>query len=460
MGLLQGGRQVDARVGTTRAFEHSLKRKADHRPYFEPLMRVSFRHSYYNRFDDACPDLGVRPTLFSQYLMHSLGLVFKDEGGGFSVFYNQNRKTDLESYLRRQGATEEQFWTRLSFVLWSRSPYFINVTDIPINLNPTDHNFYFTNQEAHAEPDLGVVLNPGEAVGPGPLLSVIPSQYPVPVPSNVAGVMVRAISGEVVLCEPRCLPVSEEPHPLGPDCREWLARPQPASSDRCRDVIYLDFSLLPEDKYTIECITDDGEIQWTEERLYTTEVPTPLCFVDLLFSRPMADAEGIYPVRNLAAKDETTINSVDYVLNFEARSTFWNYYIVPQPPEVEFDDLEIKSLLPYPNIRFIGPAPVVLANGAPAYRFVSDQPLRLEQQSSYRFRLHGRRRDDRRLDDDTLLDRLPVASNLQVLPQTDATANQHVRRLRDPGTTRRSTSPTRAGAAAGTRNYSDIYVYV
>ncbi|WP_315833148.1 hypothetical protein [Bradyrhizobium prioriisuperbiae] len=434
------------------------------RTYFEPLMRVSFRHAYYNRFDDACPDFDVHPTAFTQHLMSSLGLVFKDEGTGFAVFYDKNRKDDLESYLRRQGTAEpgmpEQFWTRLSFVLASRSPYFLNVTDVPIDINPTQQNFYFTNEAAHLEPEVGVILNPNQAVGATQLLPVIPQQYPAPVSDDIAGITVRAISGEVVLCEPRCIPDQATPYQPSAGCSHWLASLPPTLPNRCRDVIYLDFSLLPEDKYTIEYMANDGHVDRTETCLYTADAPTPLCLIDLMFSRPSAETPGIYPVQNLTPKGETTMIGVDYVLNFDARSTFWTYFIVPQPSRVTFDDLFIESLPPGPSASFAGPLPVVLANGAPAYQFVSEQPLLLQQQSPYRLRLKGKR-SDRRLDDDTLIDRLPVAANQQVLPQASATASQPTRRPRSRvKSIQRSTTPSYADANAGTRNYSDIYVYV
>lgn len=443
--MLQGGRQLGSELRSNRAFGRSVKRDAQQRArYFEPLMRVSFRHQYYNRVGNACPDLAVFPTGYSQRLMSSLGLVFQDEGTGFSVFYNTSRTQDLESYLRRQGThdlgPDEQFWTRLTFVLQARSPYFVNITDIPIDTDPTEKNFYFSNQDAHAddndEPDDAdgpYILNRREAVGAEQLVPVLPAQYQVTVVPTVIGVVVRAISGEVVMCEPRCIPDKIPIPPPGPGCSEWLESLPPTPPDRCRSTIYLDFSLLPEDEYTIQYLTGTERDGRLHKGLYRAEAPTPFALVDLLFSKPTANSAGVYPIKDLASIDDTTIASVDYVLSFDARPTSWTYYIVPQPPEAELDDLVIESHEPHPDITFTGPSPVILVNDAAAYRFVSDQPLLLQQQSTYRFSLHGRRRLDRRLADDTLVERLPVAGNQQVLPRV---------------------------TPDGRRNYSDIYVYV
>ena len=425
--MLQIAHPVDSALRTVPA-THSLRRRAEKRTaYYEPLMRVSFRHAYYNRDGDACPDLAARPTEATQQLMHALGLLFRDDGSSLSVLYDRSRSDILLSYLERKGSGGT-FWTRLSFVLASRSPTFINITDIPIDLDPLEQNFYFSDQAAHVDPEIGVVLNSGRIVSADQLVQLTGAQYQARVSKDILGLAVRAISGEVVLCEPRCVP-EDQAAPL-PRCLAWLADLPPTTPDRCRDTIYLNFGTLPEDKYAIDYITDGGDIVREESRLYSTDSRTPLAFIDMLFSQPEPGADGIYPVTELGTKN-VAIRGVDYVVNFDARTTYWSYYIVPQDAHTEFDDLAIECLAPDPALRFAGPWPVTIANGTPAWRFVSEQPLLLQQQSIYRFRLKGRRRN-RRLDDDTLVERLPVASQ-QVLPTP---------------------------VESGTRNYSDIYVYV
>ncbi len=427
--MLQNAQPIDSAMRMDYASSYSLRHgAANNAAYYQTFMRVSFRHPYFNHSGDACPDLAARPTAATLRLMASLGLLFRDDGTSFSVLYDRNRTATLASYLRRQGR-DEQFWTRLSFVLSSRSPYFINVTAIPIDLDPQVQNFYFSNQTAHVDPAVGILLNSGRIVSAEQLLRVTGPQYQAIVSQHTLGIAVRDISGEVVLCEPRCVPVDAAAPK--PGCLAWLVALPETSPNRCRDRIYLNFGTLPEGRYTIDTIASTGDVTIEEIRLYTSEVPTPLCLIDLLFSPPYADAGGIYPVSDLT-KDDVTIVGIDYVVNFDARKTFWRYYIVPHSADRTYDDLAIECLAPDPSLRFTGPSPAIIANGAPAYCFVSAQPLLLQQQSAYRFRLKGRRRHHR-FEDDTLVDRLPVAAAEQVLPRTDS---------------------------AGTHNYSDIYVYV
>ena len=54
---------------------------------YKPLFSVTFRHNYYNRNEGLCPDFAVTPTPSSAALMASLGLLFRDDGTGFSVLF-------------------------------------------------------------------------------------------------------------------------------------------------------------------------------------------------------------------------------------------------------------------------------------------------------------------------------------------------------------------------------------
>lgn len=412
------------------AFGHGMRSKRGAgsasgaaRNRFARLMQVDIRHDYYAdaTSEGACPDFEVCPTPASAERMRSLGLNFIAEPAGFSVLYDVTRAEGLCWYLRQHGVPPDggedgQYWTRLSFVLSLKNPSFINFTEIPINTNPTERNFYFTNQSAHRSGG-EVLLSEGERVDGGALLPVEGSEVRVETPAGVKEVVALDIAGFPALVVPRC-----------------VTEPGPPPTQVCRDFVFLDFSTLDHDKYVIEYRTEPGrESPLPRPMLYTTAQPVPLCFIDLLFSKPTSDAAGIYPVNLFPADGEPSIKPVRYVLRFQARSTFWRYYIVPQPQREELEDLAIESLRDTPPAVFSGPTEVRLVTGAPAYRFVSDERLQLQQQSNYRFRLKGHSRRARGIDD-VLIRRLPVAASKQVLPE--------------------------GGSNEPDQNYSDIYVYV
>jgi hypothetical protein len=441
-------------------------------------MQVSLRHTYYNAARGECADFDISPTPTTATLMRDLGLLYRYEGAGFSVLYDEARTDVLLNYLARQREPDTspragQCWARLSFVLALNNPYFVNFTDIPIDVNPAEENFYFTNRKAHAD-DLGrVVLNPGDEVTHAELLSVVSTQVKLHLARGSEAVLARDISGAEVI-EPTCGPPGEKD-----------ARLAPARAKDDTRIVYLDFSQLPEDKYLIQVVeandcenvrlSDKVVRQWRV--LYTTPAPVPLCFIDLLFTDPTGKGRGIYPVTYPdGPSQQGEIVPVHYELRFGARATYWNYFVVPQPQTESFEGLRIESVS-QPPVEFAGPCCVRLSNGARAYRFCSKRRLRLRQQSEYNFRLLGRH--GLMTHEGALVARLPVASCRQVLPlsaedasaalsqslcpdvEPDGRCLELIDLLCPPAAKGREAGPPRdRSPTPATHNYSDTYVYI
>ncbi len=417
---------------STRAFEHHVGRSASsgfgetRGDYYELLMQVLLKHNYYNLSQDRCPDFIAVPTTASAILMKSLGLLFKDEGIGFSVLYNVRQKDDLIRYLKRQtehfSPPDSGPWTRLSFVLLLQNPYFVNFTNIPITTDPAVESFYFSNQQAHgADPFL---LNPGTKVRGNELYPTIGTQYSMPVnPQLISVVMVRDISGEVVICQPVHVPVGINPQRTScADVAQYMEEHPGSDATFSRSVIYLDFTGLPEGKYFIEQYDAGSPANLVSEDtvLFTVSSGAPLCFVDLLFANPESTGGGIYPVQNL--NSAPAIVSTSYELRFDRRSTVWNYFVVPMPQDKILENLEIQavgsSTPDAPSFELKGRRQ--LPNGQWAEEFVSDRSIPLQQQSEYDFQLLGSFESESPPNAVPLVDRLPVASNQQLnLQQPD-----------------------------------------
>lgn len=497
---------ITGQQSSRRAFEHPLwtpaaargkgKPQLSRGSLYERLMQVSIRNNYYNNLESRCPDFVVYPTRATSGLMRSLGLLFKDDGFGFSVLYDTTREENLVSFLRMQAdagepepkseAGRKGVWTRLSFALCLKNMYFVNFTRIPINTNPTRRNFYFSNQNAREKDSGKVILNRENRVNGSELVPVTAAQHSVPVSKKVEFVQVSAISGVKVISEPRCVPVAgaETRDPETIKKFKDIGPPVPLPVFQCTDVIYLDFSLLPEDKYTIKKVGYDGQpVGKPQEILYTSSYPIPLCFIDLLFTDPTAtgtselppQVQGIYPIRNLWSDSETRkVYPVEYHLEFGRRKTIWSYYIVPQPDSERFEQLTIVDITPRESekpprrkIRFAGPCCVRLANGSVAYRFISTEAIPLTQQSRFRFQLRGYRRG-MVPDEGVLVERLPVASNEQVLPKSPEAACQELKDSLCRDTEQDATCAflieqgcsEEALNSPSEQNYSEIYVYV
>ena len=395
--------------------------------FYETLMKVSVLHTYYNASDFLCPDFTFQPIPASAALMEKLGLLFRPEKTGFSVLYDKEREDSLLKFLRRQIDKRGEVWTRLSFQMILNNDYFVNFTHVPVATDPASRNFYFSNQNAHTS-KWGMLLNPGAHVSGGQLLPVVPGQLAVPASLDghtIDEIQVYDISGEEVLCVPRC--VTEEAAKTKPPS-DFTCKDK--GTYRCTDTIQINFAALREDRYEIAFVDQKGvELGERQDVLWTAFYPMPLCFIDLLFTSPTGEDPEKYPVRDLFRPRDSKVVGATYTLRFERRSTLWNYYIVPPRPGW-ITDLKMRILPPI-KARFAGPSRVVLPDGREAFKFSGSTSIPLQQQPACNFQLLGRHKHWPH--EKVLVDRLPAASYRQILPKREG---------------------------GRTRNYSDIYVYV
>lgn len=431
--------------------------------FYDHLARVSVRHGYYDAVGGACPDFVFQPTANTALLMKRLGLLFRAEETGFSVLYNTVRTEQLLDFVDSDRGLRNESWTRLCFTMTLRNPWFVNFTELPIDTNPAYRNLYLTNREAHAEPDGSVVLVRGSRVTGAELLPVTGGQFVEAVDDDVNCVKVLAVSGEMVICKPRCVTpeAARSKTPDQFDCADAATRPDDAV---CSTRLHLDVTTRPEDMYQVETVRNDGSPSSVSQFLYTAAYPVPLGFVELLLARPRKGYPGVYPVRDLG-KPTAAIVPVSYVVPFDARSTWWSYYVVDGTAAgAGGKALRIRQVdrrRGEPRAAFLGPCRVTLAGGRQAWRFVSRTALPLALRSPLNLQL-VRRRDDGGLD--TVMQRLPVAGGQQVLPMSSTPAGEQPRPgLVDPdGRCRKlQDSLARGDPDSGPpRNSSDIFVNV
>lgn len=425
-------------------------------------MQVSLRHSYYNASGNLCPDFAVTPTQESIDLMASLGLLFQQEGTGFSVLLDRNQGRNVASghsscrvlsYLRAQSrrpSLPEGAWTRLSFTLATKNSMFVNFTSMPIGTSASTGAYYLSNAAVKQSASGEYYLHRGPLKkGTLPLTG---PQYPVILQDRaIRQVVAKDVSGKVVICQPAywwsttpagacASPPFDLPAGNGHCC------PGPTPDEPgviWRNPIYLDFSGLPEGKYAIDECDDPEDCQPAHSRpevLYVYSAPSPMFFIDLFFAQPPGVSTGVYPIDPAAG----TITPTQYFLDFTHRSTTWNYYIVSTGMPLTDLRIEAASSAPH-SVSFTGPSTVTLPNGQRASHFVSDERIALEEQPACRFQLKGKA-GGVKTKDGVLMNRLPVASAQQVIPRQPDYA----------------TSSTNGSGQSSTslKNYSDIYVYI
>lgn len=413
--------------------------------YYDRLMQVAINNTFYNAESRHDPDFTIAPVRHTQRMMNSLGLLFRDEGAGFSILYDTRRTDGLLRYLRRHAPepaqiADEGAGTRLSFALTLRNPNFCYFTDLPFDFDPNSACYYVSNRMAHEEAGR-VVLNALAFVPQSDTLQAVDGQYDVHFPEDANEIEVVDVLGNVVQCYPRAVPVDlfAKNAAAADSCVKVAAylKAFPGAETKTRQICTINFYLLPAGCYTIRFV---GSVEPARPVIYRAEFYQALCFIDLFLADPVRNGPGIFPIDDLFDPAKTTIKPVAYNLDFAARSTYWEYFIVPPSKGARLHDLKITRR----NgdlVQFSPATRIPIGLDTVAYRTVSEVPLTMQNRSDYDLRLSGRIQDDKGMTarDATLMPRLPVAPRDWALPL-------------DP--------PAASPAADPTHGRSTIYVYL
>lgn len=371
------------------------------------LFGVTVRHGYYSLSDGFCPDLSIAPTPTSAELMSKFGMALRQERFGFSIFIQKRRIKELQAYLLKTALPGPsgtlEFWERLTFSMQLQNPDFINITQLPLTVKIDQSNLYASNHQAHLDGPLAL-LSPGPYVDGDAFYDVIGRSITLRLPPRTKRVLVTDIAGRVVLPQPGADEIAIYAAGSGDEETRW-------------DWAQLDLSDLPFDQYTI-CILDAqdnsisaGKYPWTV--LYSEPKANALLLLDMLFTQPTPASQGVYPLPPMFGAPAAAAVSTAYVLPFDARHTFWQYYIVSQGARGALRDLHING---HGTAFTRQPAPVLLPNGALAIVFMADTALPLSQHPTQVFQLTGQRSDARGHENTIRITRLPVAAATPVWP--------------------------------------------
>ncbi len=350
------------------------------------LFRVGFLHGYYNRTDGRCPDFDVAPSSASAALMSSLGMLFRDFGSGFGVYIDRSRLPALIDYVRRgyrADASPAGYWAWLTFLLVPRNPALIGVTALPIDTNPMLENLYASNLQV-SDAGSAFVFGNG-AIDASSLVPVTGATLAAPSAEGSAATLLD-ISGSVV------------------------ASVSPTDANAAFNLAALPYGLYR--------FAAPGAA--SVSHLYVPAQPRSLCAIDLLLTQPAAGLgdPAAFPVPPLpsppsaATPSPSDVHAVDLTLAFNARDTFWEYYVVSQNARAHFgDDLTIVG-----SAATFRKSLAALPNGDQAVQFTATTALPLRAQSPYRFELSGHRRASHGSRDDVSIKWLPTAPAAPVWP--------------------------------------------
>ncbi|MES2442415.1 MAG: hypothetical protein V4574_06260 [Pseudomonadota bacterium] len=367
---------------------------------FTTLFTVQFQHGYYNASGGKCPDFKVVPTPDCANRMASLGMLFKDLGAGFVVLVSTAKVPALINYVLSLYSSETPgagYWSWLSFLLVPANPDFVGFTSLPITTNPMIQNLHLTNL---ATATAGDTLTLSGSAGPAAqtLYPVTGPSLSVPVPSGGSATLAD-LSGRTVS----------------------------AASTTSDTATSFDLTNLPYGFYTIGFLNASGKVvpppkgyTAPTEYLYVPASPLSLCVLDLLLAQPakgIGDADA-YPIPRLPVPPTADwasvvgpIQPVTLILPFDARDTYWAYYIVPQGAGQFTADLTISG-----SGATFAKSTEELPNGDQAVVFTAGTALPLRQVSPYRFKLSGQRQGSNGSRDDIAVNWLPTAPHAPVWP--------------------------------------------
>ncbi|MBI3704687.1 MAG: hypothetical protein HY244_12785 [Rhizobiales bacterium] len=391
--------------------------------YFERLMEVAISNTFYNVNGSLSPDFTVLPTHRTKKIINSLGMLFRDRGVGFSVLYDTKRTNALLHYLSwhtwgAKSDVDDGAETRLSFVLNLHNPNFYYFTNIPFDFDVGKQCYYASNRTAHVS-DGRIVLTAAEFLPKSKPLPTVEGQLDIPF-LNATRIEVLDVLGNVVQCYPRIIPVDLFDNNMpthGITCRDVdnYMKSHPDAVTKILDTCTINFFLLPSGLYTIRYV-DSSEKEFSV--IYRGNFHQALCFIDLFLTDPIQDGAGIYPVCDLDS-DNPIISNVTYNLNFQARSTRWEYFIVPPAKGAQLLDLQITGTNGKGEPVAFSPAQQVpIGLDTRAYMSMSEVDLQLQSHSECVFKLSGRIQHPKGMTtrDSTLMPRLPVASPNRVEP--------------------------------------------
>jgi hypothetical protein len=373
---------------------------------FTPLFTVQFQHSYYNAAGGKCPDFKVVPTPDCAKRMASLGMLFKDLGAGFVVLIATSRVSALTDYLLSLYSSESPgagYWSWLSFLLVPANPDFIGFTSLPITTNPMQQNLHLSNMAVQASEDvLTLAGSAGSGPAPQSFYPVTGASLAVSVPQGLTATLAD-LSGKAVSAA--------------------MVASDTATS--------FDLTNLPYGYYTLGFRNAQGQAAPVPKGyagptawLYVPASPQSLCVLDLLLTQPAqgAGVPSAYPVPVMPAPPDSgsapaSIQPVTLTLPFDARGTYWSYYIVPQTAGQLSEDMAISG-----SGTSFSKSSEMLPNGDQAVLFTAGTALPLSQVSSYKFTLSGQRQGPNGSRDDIAVNQLPSAPPTPVWPAASGEA--------------------------------------
>lgn len=304
---------------------------------FQPAFAVDIKHDYYP--DGISADFILAPTPDCQQQLRRYGLLFRETTGGFVVLYETTGGDGPVEPKRRIVAP-----LVLSFVLWAKSSYLLNYSNLPLTKTP-EQFFYLSNrQKTLNNGQLLLSADPiGEFISAADLLALRPQRFQVDAVTDRDSLVWELFDEQG-----------------GSVARQRVTTVEGV----CSYLVKLD-NRQP-GRYLLQRDGIDQLQFYAADRLLSGY---PFGLLEIAVDPTVNDAFSF-----VAAGGDVQFRR--YLVKLQARKTIWEYFVVAKY-ETELQPTDLALTLDDPQVNFTRQPAVTLADGSSAIPFVAATPLPL-----------------------------------------------------------------------------------
>jgi len=267
---------------------------------YAKLFQLGLHHTFYA--EKIARNLSIEPTPFSKMLMRKYDLRMVNQADGISIYYGEDGRQSIANLLTGS--------IKLSFLLKSNDPYFINYTALPL-LGQEDKKYSFSNIRNMTPSPEAQALQLKEFVGLEDSLAFIPMYYEYELEVDTTSV-------DFTLTDIRSKQTRAQ------ELIGWDILPQERGIDgnvMKKPLLRFDLSREAWGRYEL-AIEEATPIHFG--LLPGNLFPQVMGMIEIVVGQ-LIQADGTQV--NFLIKDEE-IHPQDYTITFDARKTTWRYYLI------------------------------------------------------------------------------------------------------------------------------------
>ncbi len=248
---------------------------------YKQLINIKVNHNYYPEGNSN--DFYIVPTPRTVKLIDKMSMLVRNLESEIHILFDASKLELLHHRLTNSNDSE----SKLSFMLFANNPYFVNITDIPVDLN--NKIFYCSNK------NIGInktgILHSNEFVSDEDLYNVVPQELEDD-DNHSVNYKIALENGEI-----------EEEMPV----------------TQINNGFQVDSIKLLEGHYKI--FGNDKELS-SFINIGSKTKGSPIGFIDIFLNKKIKQ-------EMLKEIDNNELNTYNYKINFNSRSIYWKYIVVP-----------------------------------------------------------------------------------------------------------------------------------